>query len=110
MKSQEVRSVVIAGGGTAGWMVAAALARVLGPRLTITLVESSDIGIIGVGEATIPAIQQFNKLVKSTSRFLKQTQGHSSSPSSSSTGTKRASHMHTWNGGRDLAYILFHNY
>jgi tryptophan halogenase len=74
--SQEVRSVVIAGGGTAGWMVAAALARVLGPRLTITLVESSDIGIIGVGEATIPAIQQFNKLVKfDEDEFLKQTQG-----------------------------------
>ena len=40
------------------------MARVLGPRLTITVVESSEIGIIGVGEATIPAIAQFNKLLR----------------------------------------------
>ena len=74
--SREIRSVVIAGGGTAGWMAAAAIARVLGPRLTITLVESSEIGIVGVGEATIPAIAQFNRMVKiPEDEFLKATQG-----------------------------------
>lgn len=55
-----IRSLVIAGGGTAGWMAAAAFARHFqGTGLTITLVESSAIGTIGVGEATIPTIRRF---------------------------------------------------
>ena len=56
-----IKKVVIAGGGTAGWMTAALLNKVLGNSVTIELVESEQIGIVGVGEATIPPIQTFNR-------------------------------------------------
>lgn len=58
-----VERVVILGGGTAGWMTAAALSKTLGPRVAVDLLESDEIGIVGVGEATIPTIHWFNRLV-----------------------------------------------
>jgi tryptophan halogenase len=72
-----IRSVVIAGGGTAGWMAAAVLSKALPPeRLKITLVESEEIGIVGVGEATIPIIQLFNKLLQiDEDEFIRATKG-----------------------------------
>jgi len=64
MSERRIRNIVILGGGTAGWMTAAALAKVNSPpQFTITLIESDDIGIIGVGEATIPTIHWFNRLI-----------------------------------------------
>lgn len=70
-----ISSIVIAGGGTAGWMTAAALSALLPPHLvSIQLVESDEIGAIGVGEATIPPIQLFNRLAQvDETAFIKAT-------------------------------------
>ena len=64
MNQPDKQRVVIAGGGTAGWMAAAAISRLLHGRVEVTLVESSDIGTVGVGEATIPTLLFFHKLLK----------------------------------------------
>jgi tryptophan halogenase len=109
----EIKSVVIAGGGTAGWMTAAALARVLGPRLQITLVESSEIGIVGVGEATIPAIAHFNRLIRiNEDDFLRETQGTFKLGIEFVDWLRNGhAYMHAFGPvGRDLAYIPFHHY
>lgn len=72
---RRVRRVVIAGGGTAGWMAAAALSKTLGKVLDITLVESDEIGTVGVGEATIPTMVTFHRLLEiNEQEFMAATQ------------------------------------
>ncbi len=75
MSEQSIRTVIILGGGTAGWMTAAALSRALeGTGREIVLVESDEIGTIGVGEATIPTIHWFNQIVGlDEAEFLRET-------------------------------------
>lgn len=76
MTVAQVRKVVIAGGGTSGWCAAAALAQHFGTLLDITLVESEEIGTVGVGEATFPTILGFHKILGiDEQEFLRATRG-----------------------------------
>ncbi len=75
MKNEGIKKVVIAGGGTAGWMVAALLSETMGKVLDIRLIESDEIGTVGVGEATIPPLVQYHQLCKvSEKEFMAATQ------------------------------------
>lgn len=75
MKDGRIRRVVIAGGGTAGWMAAAAIARTMGRTVEVTLVESDAIGTIGVGESTIPPLVTYNRLLGiGEAQFMRATQ------------------------------------
>jgi tryptophan halogenase len=75
MNGHRKRRVIVAGGGTAGWMAAAALARTMGEAIELTLVESDAIGTIGVGESTIPPLVNYNRLLGiSEADFMRATQ------------------------------------
>ena len=73
--AKPIQRVVIAGGGTAGWMAAALMSKTLGKSLDISLVESDEIGTVGVGEATIPTLLTFHELLEiNEQEFMAATQ------------------------------------
>ncbi len=75
-RAERVRSILVVGGGSSGWMAATTLATSVSREIEIRLVESEAIGIVGVGEATIPPIRLFNQRIQLDEQvFLKATMG-----------------------------------
>jgi tryptophan 7-halogenase len=113
MQLSRVKKVVIVGGGTAGWMTAAMMAKQLGKKLDITLVESAAIGTIGVGEATIPPIQLFNNVLGlDENEFVKKTQAtFKLGIEFQNWGQIGDRYMHTFGTiGKDVGMIQFYQY
>jgi len=112
--SEEInRRIVVVGGGTAGWMAAAAFARFLIPGASVTLVESDEIGTVGVGEATIPAIRNYNNALGiDEAEFLKAAGGtYKLGITFEGWGGPDQSYMHAFGlVGRGLGLLPFHHY
>lgn len=114
MTTNQIERVIIAGGGTAGWMTAAALARFLpSDSTTIRLIESDAIGTVGVGEATIPPISDFNQMLGiDEDEFLRETGGtFKLGIEFNDWGKIGDSYFHPFSGfGYDIDGIAFHQF
>lgn len=105
--------LVILGGGTAGWITAAAFSKLLGANLGITLIESEQIGTVGLGEATIPQIIRLNGMLGiDENDFLSHTQGSFKLGIEFVDWGKRGDrYLHTFGDiGLNLANVPFHQY
>jgi len=113
MTQPPITTIVIAGGGTAGWMAAATFGRFLESGYRIRLVESEEIGTVGVGEATIPQIRLFNQaLGLDEDAFLRAT-GGTFKLGIAFDGWREPGHsyMHAFGDvGRDVGLIAFQHY
>ena len=108
-----IRSIAIIGGGSAGWMAAAALSKMFGRTIAITLIESEAIGLIGVGEATVPHLSAFNRLLEiDEAEFVRRTQGSFKlGIQFDDWGRIGDSYVHGFGTiGRDLGMLPFHQY
>ncbi len=110
---QRVENVVIVGGGTAGWITAALLIKILGNAIRVRLVESEQIGTVGVGEATIPPILTLNKaLGLDEAEFLRETKGTIKLGIEFENWKGMGDcYMHTFgNIGKDFPFCSFHHF
>jgi tryptophan halogenase len=110
---EPLRSVVIVGGGSSGWMTAAALTKSFGQRLEVTLVESEEIGIIGVGESTVPHLRDFNSLLEiAEADFVRGTKGTFKLGIQFNDWRRIGdSYIHGFGAiGRSLGFLDFHQY
>lgn len=108
-----IRSIAVIGGGSAGWMTAAAISKSFGKQIRVTLVESEEIGLIGVGEATVPHLSAFNRLLEiNEAEFIRQTQGSFKlGIQFDDWGRIGDSYVHGFGAiGRDLGLLPFHQY
>lgn len=113
MSTGLIERVVIVGGGTAGWIAAAAMAKLLPPQIDITLIESDAIGTVGVGEATIPQIRRLNAILGlDEDEFIAQTRGSFKlGIEFNNWGRIGDSYLHTFgDAGINLANLHFHQY
>ncbi|TNE65841.1 MAG: tryptophan 7-halogenase [Alphaproteobacteria bacterium] len=113
VQGNRISKVVIVGGGTAGWMSASLLVKLLGNTVDITLVESDDIGTVGVGEATIPPIQIFNNVLGlNEDDFMRQTQAtFKLGIQFENWGRIGDKYMHAFGAiGRPLGLVPFHHH
>ena len=108
-----IPEIVIVGGGTAGWMTAAALARFCVPGASVKLVESDEIGTVGVGEATIPHIQLFNNALDiDEAEFVSATGGtYKLGIAVEGWGAPDEGYVHAFGQiGRGIGLLQFHHF
>lgn len=113
MTHNDIRTVLIVGGGTAGWITAAAMAKLLPSSIDIRLVESDAIGTVGVGEATIPQIRRLNAILGlDEDEFIRETKGtFKLGIAFENWGQRGDSYIHTFGEvGMPLAQLAFHHY
>ena len=110
--NKAIKKVVVLGGGTAGWMSAAMIKKLIGSAVNIEVVESEQIGTIGVGEATIPPIKLFNSVLGiNEAEFLKETKATIKLAIKFENWKEQGhSYYHTFGAaGRSIAFCQFHH-